>query len=235
MHLVPVLDLRAGRAVRAVGGRRAEYRPFAEDPLALARRLIDLAGATSLYVADLDAIQGVGSNRAVWEAFPGELGVRVVVDAGLRTAADIEAFPVGVGLVPIAASETLAGPEVAGGMQDWGGDAVFSVDSQAGQLLGPWQAWRTLGVSGPRDVVGMARAGHALTGAFAVILLDLARVGERGGPAEDEIAAVRATLPVSVALWVGGGVRDRADVRRLGDLGVQGVLVATALHDGGLP
>ena len=224
--LIPVLDLRAGHVVRAVGGRRAEYTPFAADPLALARDLVGRANATTLYVADLDAIQGVGSNRALWETWPEELGVRVVVDAGLRAVAELAAFPDGV--VPILASETLT---AADGMCSR--PTVFSVDASAGQLLGPWQAWR--GVGGPRDIVGLAVAGQAVTGAFAVILLDLARVGERGGPAEDDIAAVRTALPLAVQLWVGGGVRGREDLRRLGDLGVEGVLVSTALHDGRLP
>ena len=223
--LIPVLDLRAGRAVRAVGGRRAEYTPFDADPLTLARELVGRAKATTLYVADLDAIEGVGFNRTLWEAWPGELGVRVVVDAGLRSVAEVAAMPDGV--VPILASETLTDPN---GMTRR--PTVFSVDASAGQLLGPWRAWG--GVSGPRDVVGMAVAGQAVTGAFAVILLDLARVGERGGPA-DNVAAVRAALPEHVELWVGGGVRGREDLRRLGELGVEGVLVSTALHDGRLP
>ena len=224
--LIPVLDLRAGRAVRAVGGRRAEYTPFAADPLTLARELVGRAGATTLYVADLDAIQGVSTNRELWEAWPRELGVRVVVDAGLRDVAEVETFPDGV--VPILASETLTATD--GVIRR---PTVFSVDASAGQLLGPWSSWR--GVVGPGDVVGMAVAGQAVSGAFAVIFLDLARVGERGGPAEDGIAAVRAALPGFVQLWVGGGVRGREDLRRLGDLGIEGVLVSTALHDGRLP
>ncbi len=224
--LIPVLDLRAGRAVRAVGGRRAEYTPFAADPLSLARELVGRAGATTLYVADLDAIQGVGSNRTLWEAWPRDLGVRVVVDAGLRAVAEVAEFPDGV--VPILASETLTDLNGMGSRS-----TVFSVDASAGQLLGPWRAWG--GVSGPRDIVGMAVAGQAHSDSFAVILLDLARVGERGGPAEDNIVAVRAALPTGVQLWVGGGVRHREDLRRLGDLGVEGVLVSTALHDGRLP
>ena len=233
MHIIPVLDLRAGRIVGAVGGRRAEYTPFDADPLPLARRLVELAGATTLYVADLDAIEGVGSNRDLWQSFPAALGVRVAVDAGLRAAADVAAFPIAFGLTPIAASETLDSPLVAGHFQGRG--VVFSVDLHAGRLLGPWAAWGDFGVAGPCDALGMARAGQAVTGAFAVILLDLARVGGRGGPAEGDIVAVRAALPVGVELWVGGGVRGRADVQRLGDLGVDGVLVSTALHDGGLP
>ena len=224
--LIPVLDLCAGRAVRAVGGRRAEYAAFDADPLALARELVGRAGATTLYVADLDAIQGVGSNRTLWETWPRELGVRVVVDAGLRSVADVEVFPVGV--VPILASETLT--DLNGTVRR---PTVFSVDASVGQLLGPWWLWP--GVAGSRDVVGLAVAGQAVSGAFAVILLDLARVGERGGPAEGDVATARAALPGGVQLWVGGGVRGREDVRRLGELGVEGVLVSTALHDGRLP
>lgn len=237
MQLIPVLDLLGGLVVRAVGGRRSEYRPLAgsAEPLAVARKLLDLSGSQTLYVADLDAIQGTGTNAATWQALT-KLGVVVAVDAGLRTVSDVQAFPVAHDLRPVAGSETLAGPEAAVALQVWAGEAIFSVDLCGGTLLGDWSAWRDHGVPGPEQVVAMASAGQTLSGTGAVILLDLASVGERGGPAAEVfVAAIRAALPPTVQLWLGGGVRHRDDVKRLADLGVHGVLVSTALHDGTLP
>jgi uncharacterized protein related to proFAR isomerase len=222
------MDLRGGRAVRAGGGRRAEYAPFDADPLALARQLVTLTGATTLYVADLDAIERTGSNRPLWEAFAADLGVTVAVDAGLRTAADADAFPTRPRLVPVAGSETLAGPAAAEALR--GRPSLFSVDLSAGRLIGDWQAG---GVADATDAAGVARAGHAATRAVAVILLDLARVGGRAGPAD--VTAPRAALPAEIPLWVGGGVRNRADLAQLAKIGVAAALVSTALHDGGLP
>jgi len=67
-------------------------------------------------------------------------------------------------------------------------------------------------------------------GATAVILLDLARVGSMAGLDWVTVEAVRAST-LGVELVVGGGVRDRGDIARLTELGCDGALVATALHE----
>ena len=163
MRLIPVIDLLGGLVVRAVGGRRSEYRPLTgnAEPIAVARKLLDLSGSRTLYVADLDAIQGTGTNAATWQALS-ELGVMVAVDAGLRTIADAQAFPVDPHLQPVAGSETLAGPEAAVALGVWAGEVIFSVDLRGGTLLGDWSAWHGHGVTGPGQVVAMASAGQTL-------------------------------------------------------------------------
>ena len=63
-RLVGVIDLMGGVAVRAVGGRRDEYRPVvgrlcdSPDPLEIANAYRESYGIDTLYVADLDAILG---------------------------------------------------------------------------------------------------------------------------------------------------------------------------------
>ena len=64
-RLIPVLDLKAGRPVHAIGGNRAHYEPLRSilhpagaDPVELARACRDRLGLRELYVADLDAILG---------------------------------------------------------------------------------------------------------------------------------------------------------------------------------
>jgi len=63
------------------------------------------------------------------------------------------------------------------------------------------------------------------------IVLDLARVGSGAGPDVALIAEVHDAFP-DLELLAGGGVRDVADLRALGDAGAAGALVATALHRG---
>jgi uncharacterized protein related to proFAR isomerase len=63
------------------------------------------------------------------------------------------------------------------------------------------------------------------------IVLDLARVGSGAGPDVGLIAEIHAAVP-DLQLLAGGGVRDAADLRALGDAGAAGALVATALHSG---
>ena len=73
-QVIPVIDLLNGRAVHAVGGRRAHYQPIqsilhaSSDPIPLARALRDSLGLQTLYLADLDAIGGCPPRVDVYRA-----------------------------------------------------------------------------------------------------------------------------------------------------------------------
>src|SRR5690242_17732554 len=101
----------SGAAVRAVAGRRDEYRPVdsrlcdSAEPRRVAAAYRERHGIEDLYVADLDAILGRGSNaEPIAELVAG--GFRVAADIGLRSAADAApAVTLGVESV-VAGSET---------------------------------------------------------------------------------------------------------------------------------
>ena len=66
--IIPVLDIKNGIAVSGKSGNRDEYQPLktvfhsSSDPLKISEAL-KKAGASQIYIADLDAIEGEGSNR----------------------------------------------------------------------------------------------------------------------------------------------------------------------------
>jgi phosphoribosylformimino-5-aminoimidazole carboxamide ribotide isomerase len=67
-------------------------------------------------------------------------------------------------------------------------------------------------------------------GLTQAILLDLARVGSQEGV---DVAFLKKALEgVDLEVFVGGGIRDIDDLLNLKELGVFGVLLATALHSG---
>ena len=89
-RVVPVIDLKGGRAVHAIGGRRDQYQPLRSVwqasplPIPLAVALRDGLGLDSLYLADLDAIAG-GPRISLYRGLA-DLGLDLWIDAGLRDA-----------------------------------------------------------------------------------------------------------------------------------------------------
>jgi uncharacterized protein related to proFAR isomerase len=66
-----------------------------------------------------------------------------------------------------------------------------------------------------------------------LLVIDLARVGSRGGPPLEAVTTLAAALP-GVDVYAGGGVRDDRDIDALAQAGAAGALVATALHEGAI-
>jgi phosphoribosylformimino-5-aminoimidazole carboxamide ribotide isomerase len=233
MRVLPVLDVQGGRVVRGVGGRRQEYRPVVSrlttscHPVDVAEAFRDHFGLSEIYLADLDAIAGAAPALSLYSVLRSR-DFRLWVDAGLRTAA--EAGPLadaGVGGI-VAGLETVVGPEVLAGLcRDHGERVVFSLDLRDGVPLGHVAAW---GAGGAWSIAARAAA----DGVRRLIVLDLARVGGGGGTGTEELCRRLAGAYPEVEVIAGGGVRDRADLERLGRCGVAGVLVASALHDGRL-
>lgn len=252
MRIIPVIDVLAGVAVRAVGGRRAEYRPVQSrltpsvDPLSVARAMVEATQAEEVYVADLDAITDTGGGTvgaSLADALP---GVKVWVDQGVRTEADFGRLPLNkpgslktmfrpqprANVVPVLGSETVAGPAVvASAKESLGSGCVFSIDTYDGELMGDWRAWTGWGVSTATDVAPFVRAVRVLLGTRVFILLDLAHVGSRSGPGTAKAVERLKTAVPDVLLVSGGGVRTKDDVQRLKDAGADAVLVASAVHD----
>lgn len=234
MRIYPVLDLKGGLVVRGKAGDRANYRPIhsplapTPQPLDVARTLRDRLGLESLYVADLDAIAGESPGDAILRALVAD-GFRLLVDAGIRSQPEAcRVAALGVDAV-IAALETLPGPgALAAVVRDLGPKRViFSLDLKAGDLLGDRSGWPF--------VDAYAVASEAVrVGARRLLVLDLASVGTAGGPAHLDLLR-RLRLDFSgIELLTGGGVRSAADLQLLAAAGVDGVLVASAFHDGAI-
>jgi len=239
MLIVPVIDLKGGVVVRAIAGERDTYHPLATDGKStfdLASDMIAKTGSDALYVADLDLVLGTGDNRAIWEDLAERLGVDCFIDAGFRTPTDAENFPERPRLIPVLGTETMLGPETALAARELNGACAVSIDLRGGTLMGPWQAWHKFGVAHDRAVAEMTHAASTLSDAGIVILLDLAGVGMgKGPPAEVHLPAVRQAMRWRQGeLWIGGGIRDRADVDRVAAAGADGVLVSSAIHAGRL-
>jgi phosphoribosylformimino-5-aminoimidazole carboxamide ribotide isomerase len=234
MRIIPVLDVMHGQAVRAIGGRRQEYQPL-QSPLAGSAKPQDVALAfrrhfdlNELYIADLDAIAGKPPAIGLLTDLKNE-GFSLLVDAGVRNV-ETASLLLTAGLHGVVAGlETLESPAALGALIQRAGpqQLVLSLDLNDGKPLSmfePWQhadAW-TIAVEAKE--LGVAR----------FLVLDLARVGYgRGTGTETLCRQMRQAWP-DVDLLAGGGVRNRKDLERLEQCGVDGVLVASALHDGGL-
>ena len=236
-RLIPVLDVMGGQVVRAVGGLREKYRPIScpltgsRKPFDVANALLQLSGATELYVADLDAITGKPvvspAVRTLLELCP----VPTWLDAGIGRS-DVLDFPPAPNLRPVVGFETCRAWEILLEtiLEPLKRPVAFSLDLKDGRLLGNWRGW---GLKNERDVMTLARRVVGM-GVRTLIVLDLARVGMGGGAGtEPLLGAIRSEFP-EVDLIAGGGVRNWDDVEQLGEAGATGVLVASALHDGTL-
>jgi phosphoribosylformimino-5-aminoimidazole carboxamide ribotide isomerase len=154
-------------------------------------------------------------------------GFRLWIDAGIRQLPLSPALKDGGIEGIVAGLETLANPQVLGQLcRDQGDRIIFSLDLQAGTPLGnpTWTARDPFGIAGEAVAQGVRR----------LLVLDLACVGQAGGPATAALCAQIAQTYPQVTLAAGGGVRDVKDLRLLEQCGVQAVLVASALHDGAL-
>lgn len=234
LRILPVLDLLNGVVVRGVGGRRNEYRPVesvlttSAQPLDVARAFRERLGLTTLYVADLDGILHHRSNVEVFQRLAAD-GFELWIDGGLRSFEDVNrllqagAAKVIVGLESLSETHLLATL-----IRELGSERiVFSLDLRAGQPL--------LGDARWPDPTPLGIAAHVIeSGVTQMIVLDLASVGEQRGPSTLGLCrSIRQVAP-TICLITGGGVRNAADLEPLRAARIDGVLLATALHNGAI-
>ena len=215
MRLIPVIDIRGGDVVAASRGDRANYRPLktplaeGSDPVTVACALHALFPFPTLYVADLDGIEGRGADlamqRRLADAWPGR---EVWIDDGGRSLDPLlrrrrlvlgsESF---VSAADYTRSRDTAGP-----------GAPLSLDFRGDAFLGPPELLADAALWPAR-----------------IIVMTLARVGSGEGPDVTRLASIVARAG-DREVYAAGGVRNADDLKALRDIGVTGALVSTALH-----
>ena len=215
VELIPVIDLQEGRCVHAQKGLRHLYgtlTPFGDGrgtPDAVVSAYLALAPFRTLYVADLDALNGRVPQWALIESLAEKFPqLRFWVDAAAIQAPSVLRERITI----IFGSESL--PQ---GLQNSAlTDGILSLDYREDALLGGEAILRQVDHWPER-----------------VIVMSLSRVGSLGGPDFQRLQGFRAEYPAT-RLFAAGGIRHAQDLEDLEALGVSGVLLATALHQGGV-
>jgi len=221
MQVIPVIDVREGIAVAAVRGDRSRYRPL-ESPLATSPDPVPVALAyrtlfpfATLYLADLDGIEGRGPNLAAQAALAAAWpGAELWIDDGS-------------GGVPAQAGHMIKS-HVLGSESMTSLDHYLAARDSAGTSAVLSLDFHGKGFVGPTELLD-----DATLWPDRIIVMTLARVGSGEGPDLARLASI-AACGGGRQVYAAGGVRNADDLRAVRDTGAAGALVATALHNGAI-
>lgn len=218
IKLIPVIDLKNGIVVHAKQGRREQYQSIKSvltpntDIYSVLNGFLHLHTFDIFYIADLDAITGQGSHadliQDVLNNFP---EITFWIDAGYQKA---RTFP--PNYLPVLGSECFADDNF-GELVNFKNQFVLSLDYGAtGEMLG-------------------AKKLCTQTEFWSddMIVMTLNRVGSSQGADVQLLTQFKLNYPQKNFI-AAGGIRSIDDVKQLDVIGIQQVLLASALHSGAI-
>lgn len=230
MRLIPVLDVLRGVAVRGIGGRRDEYRPLVtqlcagSNPLDVAVAYRTRLQTSTLYLADLDAIVHGQPNSDLYRTLI-QLETELWLDAGVHSPSEVATLVnLGVSTIIIGLESWTFPPALREVMATVSPERLlFSLDLRNGRPCGGAR-WS----HEPMRIVDDVLA----AGIHRFLVLDLHDVGQHtGGSTVALCRAIRERAPTAEII-TGGGIRDENDLHRWEQHDVDGLLIASAIHDG---
>ncbi|MEM3585931.1 MAG: HisA/HisF-related TIM barrel protein, partial [Candidatus Jordarchaeaceae archaeon] len=218
MRVIPVVDILRGEAVQAVRGERQKYLPLktviasSSDPKDIALAFQEKFGFNELYIADLDAIQGSGSNLETIKKIHQSTDLRIMVDAGVNNPKKaLQVLEAGAEKI-IIATETLTSikqleecVKVIGKQK-----LVGSLDYKQGKILTKSQ-----------EIMKLTPVQAAETfekkGTGEIIFLELSKVGTLQGSETEILKGIIKTVKIPVL--TGGGISNIQDIISLQEIG----------------
>ena len=220
MRVIPVIDVIQGQVVHAVAGEREHYHPVCSrlcpdsDPAGIVQAFLDLYSFDTVYMADLDAITGRTPNDACLQRLLNNFPrLNLWLDRGMHNKPEI-LKAMHPRIQHVVGSETGFSPALLPELLALSPQPILSLDFREGILLGEQSLLHQ-----PRFWPDN------------IILMNLDRVGTTRGVDEGLLARIL-QITVHSHVFIGGGIRDIADMQHLHASGITGILVATALHTG---
>ena len=222
----PAIDLRQGRVVRLAQGDPDRETSYASDPRRVAERWC-AAGATWLHVVNLDGAfgeAGEANQRALRSLL--KTPARIQFGGGVRDEVTIRrAFDLGIDRLVIGTAAVEHPALVREALEQYGPDRVaVGIDAEDGIVK--IRGWQDATDVRAED---LAEAWASMGGRW-LIFTDVSRDGMGSGVNVDATAALARSTGLQVI--ASGGVASSADVARVQDAGLAGVIIGRALYEG---
>lgn len=229
MQLYPAIDIRRGRCVRLLQGRKDRETVYAHSPEEVALKWRE-QGATYLHVVDLDgAFTGAADNRSSVVRMLEQVEIPIQLGGGIRTLETVEKWlALGVRRV-ILGTAAVERPEMVGqAVERWGPERiVVGIDAKAGRVA--VNGW-TSGTS--CSSLELAQAMKE-AGVRRVIYTAIDRDGTMNGL--DTAATARLARESGLRVIASGGVASLDDLERASrsvEDGLEGVVLGKSLYEG---
>jgi phosphoribosylformimino-5-aminoimidazole carboxamide ribotide isomerase len=228
MKVIPAIDLKEGRCVRLLQGKRETVTVYSDDPVSMARHWVDL-GAELLHIVDLDgAFTGEQKNIDVIKAIRKAVDAEIQIGGGIRDITRIEELIyLGVDRVIVSTVAASEPGMVKAAFEKFPGKVFVGIDAKDGKVvIKGWEELTEL------KAIEFAKTMEAL-GAGGVVYTDISRDGMLLGPNLDAISEIVDVLKVPVI--ASGGISCIDDIKRLLTIkDLWGVITGKALYEGKL-
>ncbi|MBD3230393.1 MAG: hypothetical protein GF329_19595 [Candidatus Lokiarchaeota archaeon] len=238
MRIIPVIDILNGQVVQGIRGEREKYRPiqsnFCESAeiLDLVDKFVELFDFKEFYIADIDAITKNKENFFYLDRILENYDVKINIDAGISTLSRVKKIiSHGVNNL-IIGTETLISIDFIDSLVNRIDNndnnklnIIISVDMYEGNILTKCDDLRDLSI---KEVVKEFES-YSIN---EFIILDLSRVGSQVGGISEIVDEIITTTDSKII--TGGGINSIDEIRKISKKEIDGVLIATAFHNGSI-
>ena len=226
IELIPAIDIIDGKCVRLTKGDY-DTKTVYGDPVEMARMLedkgfqrlhiVDLDGAKSRHIVNVDALRGITSQTRLKVDFGG----------GIKTDDDIEkAFDNGAAMVTIG-SVAISAPDLFDGwLYKYGAEKIIlGADVRNGKIsINGWKE------DSDTDLLPFL-ARYVEHGVKTVLCTEISRDGMLGGTAVELYSQIMAAYP-TLHLIASGGVSKAEDIHELNRRGIPAVVFGKSIYEG---
>lgn len=228
MVIIPAIDLKEGRCVRLLQGKKEDATVYSDDPGATARKW-ESCGAKLLHVVDLDgAFTGNQANFDSIRMIRESVSMDIEVGGGIRDMERIDKLvSLGINRV-ILGTIAIERPDlVKEACAEYPGRVLVGIDAKNGLVA----------VKGWVEVTQVKAKDLALrmqdSGAAGIIYTDISKDGMMTGP---NVEATREMVEaLSIPVIASGGISSIADIKKLLGIGnLWGAITGKAIYSGSL-
>ncbi|KPK34328.1 MAG: 1-(5-phosphoribosyl)-5-[(5-phosphoribosylamino)methylideneamino] imidazole-4-carboxamide isomerase [Nitrospira bacterium SG8_35_1] len=228
MIVIPAIDLKEGKCVRLLQGKKEEVTIYSDDPPSMARNWQE-QGAELLHVVDLDgAFTGEQHNYEKIKAIRSAIDIPIEVGGGIRDAERVaQLIDLGVDRTIIGTSAAEKPDMVREICRRFPGKVLIGIDAKDGKVaVKGWVEVTEL------EAVAFAKQMEG-AGAAGIIYTDISRDGMLTGPNVEAMAKM--VESVGIPVIASGGVSQLDDIKSLMKINnLWGVITGKALYTGSM-